>query len=123
MLWELRARNATGVIRGHREGKPFQQTHLFLTSLRTSPKTLLRLVRQLRAIENEWHWPRDTQLGEDSQRYAEGNGVQVLALLRTLVLNLLRCNGYRSIRAGLMAVAHDITRLLGWVGISPQETG
>jgi hypothetical protein len=28
----------------------------------------------------------------------------------------LRCNGFRSIRAGLMAVADDISRMLGWVG-------
>jgi hypothetical protein len=40
-----------------------------------------------------------------------------LALLRTLGLNLLRTNGFRSIRAGLMAVAHDINRTLGWSGI------
>jgi hypothetical protein len=66
---------------------------------------------------------RDTQLGEDAHRYAQRNGVQVLALLRTLALNLLRCNGFRSIRAGLMAVAHDISRMLSWVGISPVETG
>jgi hypothetical protein len=57
--------------------------------------------------ENQWHWPRDTQLGEDAHRYAQRNGVQVLALLRTLALNLLRSNGFHSIRAGLMAVAHD----------------
>jgi hypothetical protein len=76
-------------------------------------------VRQRWAIENQWHWPRDTQLGEDAHRYSQRNGVQVLALLRTLALNLLRCNGFRSIRAGLMAVAHDINRMLGWVGISP----
>jgi len=49
--------------------------------------------------------------------------VQVLALLRTLALNLLRCNGFRSIRAGLMAVAHDISRMLSWVGIRATETG
>jgi hypothetical protein len=49
--------------------------------------------------------------------------VQVLALLRTLALNLLRCHGFRSIRAGLMAVAHDISRMLGWVVISLSETG
>ncbi len=54
---------------------------------------------------------------------AQPNGVQVLALLRILALNLLRCNGFRSIRAGLMAVAHDISRMLGWVGISLAETG
>ena len=83
----------------------------------------LRLVRQRWAIENQWHWPRDTQLGEDAHRYSQRNGVQVLALLRTLALNLLRCNGFRSIRAGLMVVAHDFRRMLGWVGILATEKG
>ena len=73
--------------------------------------------------ENQWHWPRDTQLGEDAHRYSQRNGVQVSALLRTLALNLLRSNGFHSIRAGLMAVAHDISRMLGWIGISPAQTG
>ncbi len=89
----------------------------------TSPKALLRLVRQRWAIENQWHWPRDTQLGEDAHHYSHRNGVQVLALLRTLALNLLRCSGFRSIHAGLMAVAHDIRRMLSWIGISTVATG
>ncbi|WP_255120238.1 hypothetical protein [Synechococcus sp. Cruz CV-v-12] len=84
---------------------------------------MLRLVSHRWAIKNQWHWPRDTQLGEDAHRYSQRNGVQVLALLRTLALNLLRCNGYRSIRAGLMAVAHDTCRMLGWVGAIPAGTG
>ena len=136
--WTLRARNATDAIRerwvgaswivelvstGRRDGKPFHHVHLFITTLRTSPKALLRLVRQRWAIENQWHWPRDTQRGEHAHHHGKRNGVQVLALLRTLALNLQRCNGFRSIRAGLMAVAHDISRMLGWVGISPADTG
>jgi hypothetical protein len=136
--WLLRAHNATDAIRerwagaswiiepvstGQRDGKPFHHVHLFITTLRTSPKALLRLVRQRWAIENQWHWPRDTQLGEDADRYSQRNGVQVLALLRTLALNLLRGNGFRSIRAGLMAVAHDISRMLDWVGVNRTETG
>jgi predicted transposase YbfD/YdcC len=136
--WQLRARNATDAIRERwagaswiielestvrRDGKSFHHVHLFITTLHTSPKAMLRLVRQRWAIENQWHWPRDTQLGEDAHRYAQRNGVQVLALPRTLALNLLRCNGLRSIRAGLMAVAHVISRMLGWVGISLAETG
>ncbi len=80
--WQLRARNATGAI------------------------------RERWAINNQWRWPRDTQLGDDAHRYSQRNGVQVLVLLRTLALNLLRCNGFRSILAGLMAVAHDIHRML-----------
>jgi len=47
----------------------------------------------------------------------------VLALLRTVALNLLRCYGFRPIRADLMAVVDDISRMLGWVGISPTVTG
>jgi predicted transposase YbfD/YdcC len=34
--------------------------------MHTSPKALLRLVRQRWAIDNEWHWARDVQLGEDA---------------------------------------------------------
>jgi len=49
--------------------------------------------------------------------------MQVLAPLRTLALNLMRCKGFRSIRAGLMAMAHDMSRMLAWVGISGADTG
>ena len=64
-----------------------------------------------------------TQLGEDAHRFSHRNWVQMLAPLRTLALNLLRCNGFRSISAGLMAMAHDMSRMLAWVGISDAETG
>jgi len=110
------------VSTGRRDGKQFHHVHLFITTLRTSPKALQRLVRQRWAIENQWHWPRDTQLGEVAHQYTHRNGVLVLALLRTMALNLLRWNGFRSIRAGLMAVAHDISRMLSWFGISAAET-
>ncbi|WP_255111214.1 hypothetical protein [Synechococcus sp. RedBA-s] len=38
---------------GVRDGKPFRPVRHFITTLRTSPKALLRLVRQRWAIENE----------------------------------------------------------------------
>jgi hypothetical protein len=65
--WTLRARNATDSIRerwvgaswivelvstGWRDGKPFHHVHFFITTLRTRPKALLRLVRQRWEIEN-----------------------------------------------------------------------
>ena len=46
-----------------------------------------------------------------------------MALQRTLALNLLRCNGFHLNRAGLMAVAHKINRMLGWVGICAAGKG
>ena len=95
---------------GSRDGKPFQVQHLFLTSLRTTPEALLKLVRDRWSIEG-WHWIRDTQLHEDAHRY-RGNGAGALASLRTAALNLLRLAGFQSIRAGMQAVMHDITALL-----------
>lgn len=51
-----------------------------------------RLVKQRWAIENLLHWPRDTQIGEGANCCSQQNNVQMLDLLRTLALNLLRFN-------------------------------
>ena len=104
---------------GSRDGKPFEATHLFLTSLRTTPEALLQLVRDRWSIEG-WHWIRDTQLHEDAHRY-RGNGAGAMATLRTAALNLLRLTGFRSIRAGMQALTHDITALLAMAMRQPQQ--
>jgi predicted transposase YbfD/YdcC len=103
------------VVSGKRDGKPSFQRHLFLTSLRTTPKALLQLVRDRWCIES-WHWLRDTQLHKNNHRYG-GPGAEVMATLRTLALNLLGLHGHHSVRAGLAAVAHDIAKLLAIAGI------
>ena len=133
IVWKLRAKQAPGHISeawigtsgivevtasGTRDGTPFQASHLFLTSLRTTPEALLQLVRDRWSIEG-WHWIRDTQLHEDAHRY-RGNGAGVMATLRTAAMNLLRLAGFRSIRTGLQAVMHDITGLLAMVRRQPQ---
>jgi hypothetical protein len=125
ITWTLRAKHAPDHIReawlgtswiaelqaiGTRDGRPFQATHLFLSSLRTTPEALLRLVRDRWSLES-WHWIRGTQLHEDAHRH-RGNGAGAMATLRTAALNLLRLAGFQSIRAGMQAVMHDITTLL-----------
>ena len=132
ITWALRAKEAPEHIRetwsgtswvvevsttGSRDGKPFQATHLFLTSLRTTPEAMLQLVRDRWSLES-WHWIRDTQLHEDDHRY-RGNGAGAMATLRTAALNLLRLSGFQSIRAGMQAVMHDITALLAMAKRQP----
>ena len=134
ITWTLRAKQVPKHIReawigtswivemsadGSRDGKPFRATHLFLTSLRTTPEALLQLVRDRWSIEG-WHWIRDTQLHEDAHRY-RGNGAGVMATLRTAALNLLRLTGFQSIRAGLQAVMDDITALLAMARRQPTQ--
>jgi hypothetical protein len=67
--------------------------------------------------ENEWHWARDTQLGEDAHRYANRTGAPVFSFLRTVVMNLLHRGGYRSIRQGLRELAYDIKGMLALGGV------
>ncbi len=79
--WELRAKEAPEHIKTNwpgsawivelitstttRKGKRDIANHRFISSLRTTPEgLLLRRVRQRWSIANEWHWVRDTQLGE-----------------------------------------------------------
>ena len=91
--------------------------HRFITSIRTTAEALLRRIRQRWSIENEWHWVRDAQLGEDAHRYANRIGAPVFAFLRTVVMNLLRRGGYRSIRQGLRDLAYDIKGILALGGV------
>jgi predicted transposase YbfD/YdcC len=136
--WELRAREAPEHIKANwpgsawivevitdtltRKGKRKIRHHLFLTSVRTTPQALLHLIRQRWSIENEWHWARDAQLGEDAHRYANRIGAPVFALLRTIVMNLLRRGGYRSIRQGLRELAYDIKGMLALGGVTMAGT-
>jgi hypothetical protein len=102
--------------KGIRDGKPTDETRYYVTSLRAGAEALLRHVRDRWSIENSWHWPRDTQLKEDSHRYREVNGVQIMATLRSLAMNALRLDGFWSITEGLAALAHDIRGLLALLG-------
>ena len=137
-VWELRAKEAPEHIKANWPGSAWIvevitdtmtrssgersiRRHLFLASLRTSPDALLRLIRQRWSIENEWHWARDAQLGEDAHRYANRTGAPVFALLRTSAMNLLRRGGYRSIRQGLRELAYDIKGMLALGGVALRQ--
>jgi hypothetical protein len=138
MVWALRAREAPEHIKANwpgsawivevitgtlsRKGKRNVRRHLFLTSVLTTPHVLLRLIRQRWSIENEWHWARDTQLGEDAHRYANRIGAPVFAFLHTIVMNLLRRGGYRSIRQGLRELAYVIQGMLAVGGVASRAS-
>jgi predicted transposase YbfD/YdcC len=132
--WELKAREAPEHIKANwpgsawivemitttmtRKEKRAMTLHRFLTRIRTNPETLLRLIRQRWSIENEWHWARDAQLGENAHRYANRIGAPVFAFLRCIVMNLLRRSGYRSIRQGFRELAYNIKGMLALGGVT-----
>ena len=75
-------------------------------------------------MENSWHWVRDVPLKEDVHRYRESNGVQIMATLRSLAINILRLDGIWSTTEGIATLAHDIKglpRLLGWRELAEEQ--
>lgn len=74
-------------------GKVGSEVVYALTSLtreRAGPTTLLALVRQHWAIENQLHWLRDVTLREDAGRVRSGAAPQALAALRNVILRLVK---------------------------------
>ncbi|MEB3270341.1 MAG: hypothetical protein VKJ44_01660 [Synechococcus sp.] len=114
--WPGSATVLTVRCQSSRDGKRIDDMRYYVTRLRTSAKVLLQQLRDRWSIKNSWHGPRDTQLQEDSHRYRESNGVQILATLRSLAMNALRLDSFWSIADGLAAPGHNIRGLLDLLG-------
>ena len=86
------------------KGKISVETVYGITSLDLSRVSLKKIASYWRGhwfIENKLHYVRDVTLGEDKCRVRKGNGSQVLASLRNVVLNLFRINNVTNVAAEL----------------------
>lgn len=75
-----------------------------ITSLppsRGSPALLLEAIRGHWVIENDIHWIRDVTLGEDRCAVHKDYAPQVLAILRNVMIALLRLQGHPNIAAAI----------------------
>ncbi len=79
------------VQRERRHGDRSQtETVYFISSLPPDADRLLRAVRHHWRIENSLHWVLDVIFHEDDARLRIGHGAENFAILRRMVLNLLR---------------------------------
>lgn len=80
-------------------GKQSQESRYYLTSLASSAKQVLHLVRSHWGIENNQHWSLDVTFHEDHSRIRADHAAFNMGLLRRLALNLLKQE--TSFKAGL----------------------
>jgi len=83
---------SVALVESEREvnGERRVEQRVFLCSLGANAALLAQAVRGHWGIENQLHWVLDVQLGEDDCRVRAGHAAENLALLRKIVLNLLR---------------------------------
>lgn len=78
---------------GAHESKPTEETRNYASSLRTGSKALFKANRQRKSIANSWHWVQDVPVMEDTHRYRENNGQQIVATLLSLEIIAIRLDG------------------------------
>jgi len=71
-------------------GKETQYVRYYISSLVSDAERILQIVRKHWAIENELHWVLDVAMNEDRSRVRKDQSPENLAVLRHIVLNLLK---------------------------------
>jgi len=88
------------IVRVEREtrtgDKTTQDTAYYITSLVADAQRILEATRHHWAIENSFHWVLDVTFGEDLSRIRVGDSAENMAVLRTIALNLLKQNTFKS---------------------------
>lgn len=81
-------------------GSPEITVRHFVLSRSVTPADLLRIVRAHWTIENSLHWVLDVTLDEDLARSRRDNSAKNLAILRRMIMNILRTETSKSSLAG-----------------------
>ncbi len=118
VLWRTVASSSRNATRCLTAGTILQPAKLALTTCLTPFYLIGQAKSEISSFEPSRHLgvKYDTALllhnKGDAHRYAHRIGASVFSLPCTVVMNLLRRRGYRSIRRGLYDLAHDIKETL-----------
>ena len=106
--------------RVEQKGERVTETRYVITSLGTGVGAgrLLKYVRGHWGIENRLHYVRDVTLGEDASRVRRGSAPQVMAILRNVVLGLLRSGGESNIAAAIRRIGWAPGQALAILGLA-----
>ncbi|HEY9778973.1 MAG TPA: ISAs1 family transposase [Leptolyngbyaceae cyanobacterium] len=96
---------------GIRQGKRYQQTNYYISPLLTSAYEFAQGIRSHWEIENRLHWVKDVIFGEDTAPLKDFNAATNWSIIRNIVINIARDNGYDSLTKAERFLSHDIERL------------
>lgn len=99
------------VREGKRDGKPYHETVYYLSSKLLTAAEFNQRIREHWLIENQLHWVRDVVLEEDKSKIRTGNAPQNWAIIRSIVNNIFKNNGYQSLTEGIRMVSNNISYL------------
>lgn len=86
---------------GSRQGVAYSHTHWYISSAEASAAEFLYCVRAHWSVENKCHWVKDVSMGEDKTPTNDASANTTLALIRNIVINIFRLNGFSSIKEAI----------------------
>lgn len=91
--WPALERTVRAVRSGVRDGTPYDQTWLYVTSRSDDAETLGGMIRGHWHVENRLHWCKDVLMNEDRGGVLSRAGAAVLSALRGMALSVPRSAG------------------------------
>ena len=100
-------------VERQREVKGRWCTHIayYISSVATTARAWMEMVRGHWSIENQLHWPKDVLLKEDATYGRAENALLNTSLFRSITINVLRLNGFNSIAPALRQFANQVDEI------------
>lgn len=97
---------------GTRNHRPFHEVSFYVLSKPIDSALLVaRAIQGHWGIENNLHWAKDINLGEDDMTIRDCNTVAVLVCLNNTAINILRVAGRKPIKDTFAKIANKVNEL------------
>lgn len=93
-------------------GKNRHETAYYISSIRKNNAGYFAThIRNHWGIENRLHWVKDVSMKEDTSKTACGMAAENISIIRNIVINLFRINGFDSIKYATQFYANNFKEL------------
>ncbi len=98
---------------GTRKNKPFHEVSFYVLSKPINSALIVaRAIQGHWGIENELHWVKDVNLGEDDMTPNNKNTVALLVYLNNIAINTLKASGFKPIKNTFAKFANKVNELI-----------
>jgi predicted transposase YbfD/YdcC len=89
------------------------ETAYYISSIRSNKAAFFgNHIRNHWGIENRLHWVKDVCMNEDKSKTVKGMAAENIAILRNIVINIFRTNGYDSIKYAMEVCVNNPKELV-----------
>jgi predicted transposase YbfD/YdcC len=96
---------------GTRKAVEYDELHWYIASFHATAEEMLKAVRLHWQVENNCHWVKDVQFKEDATPTSHHDANRTLAILRDIVMNVFRLNGFFSMKHAIEKFANLVKEL------------